>query len=86
MNDTVSPLVSVVIPTYNHAQFLRAAIQSVIDQTFSDWEAVVVNNYSEDDTVQIVASFNDARIRLVNFRNHGVIAASRNYGMGLATG
>ena len=86
MNATASPLVSVVIPTYNHAQFLRAAIQSVIDQTFSDWEVVVVNNYSEDDTVQIVASFNDPRIRLVNFRNHGVIAASRNHGMGLATG
>lgn len=86
MNDTVSPLVSVVIPTYNHAQFLRAAIQSVIDQTFPDWEAVVVNNYSEDDTVQIVASFNDPRIRLVNFRNHGVIAASRNHGMALANG
>lgn len=81
-----SPLVSVVIPTYNHAQFLRAAIQSVINQTFADWEAVVVNNYSEDDTVQIVASFNDPRIRLVNFRNHGVIAASRNHGIGLATG
>jgi teichuronic acid biosynthesis glycosyltransferase TuaG len=84
MNDTASPLVSVVIPTYNHAQFLRAAIQSVIDQTFTDWEAVVVNNYSEDDTVQIVSSFNDTRIRLVNFRNCGVIAASRNHGMSLA--
>ncbi|WP_435627896.1 glycosyltransferase family 2 protein [Candidatus Ferrigenium straubiae] len=82
----ISPAVSVIIPTYNHAQFLRAALQSVINQTFADWEAVVVNNYSEDDTVQIVASFNDPRIRLVNFRNHGVIAASRNHGIGLATG
>lgn len=81
-----SPAVSVIIPTYNHAQFLRAAIQSVVDQTYPDWEIVVVNNYSEDDTVQIVASFNDPRIRLVNFRNHGVIAASRNHGMSLANG
>lgn len=81
-----SPAVSVIIPTYNHAQFLRAAIQSVVDQTYPDWEIVIVNNYSEDDTVQIVASFNDPRIRLVNFRNHGVIAASRNHGMSLANG
>jgi len=81
-----SPAVSVIIPTYNHARFLRAAIQSVVDQTFPDWEIVIVNNYSEDDTVQIVASFNDPRIRLVNFCNHGVIAASRNHGMSLATG
>lgn len=81
-----SPTVSVVIPTYNHAQFLRAAIQSVLDQTFSDWEAIIVNNYSEDETVEIVASYDDPRIRLVDFHNHGIIAAARNHGMALAQG
>jgi len=81
-----NPVVSVVIPTYNHAQFLKAAIQSVLDQTFADWEAIIVNNYSEDETVGLVASFKDPRIRLVNFRNHGIIAASRNHGIGLARG
>lgn len=81
-----SPTVSVVIPTYNHAQFLSAAIQSVLDQTFSDWEAVIVNNYSEDETVEIVTSYDDPRIRLVNFQNHGIIAAARNHGIGLAKG
>jgi len=81
-----SPTVSVVIPTYNHAQFLRAAIQSVLDQTFRDWEAVIVNNYSEDETVEIVASYDDPRIRLVDFHNHGIIAAARNHGIALAQG
>lgn len=81
-----SPTVSIVIPTYNHAQFLRAAIQSVLDQTFSDWEAVIVNNYSEDETVEIVASYDDPRIRLVDFHNHGIIAAARNHGIALAQG
>lgn len=81
-----SPAVSVVIPTYNHAQFIRAAIQSVLDQTLADWEAIIVNNYSEDNTVEIVASFNDSRIRLVNFHNYGIIAASRNHGIALAQG
>lgn len=81
-----NPIVSVVIPTYNHAQFLKAALDSVRAQTFADWEAVVVNNYSEDNTEEIVESYHDPRIRLVNFRNNGIIAASRNHGIGLAQG
>jgi glycosyltransferase involved in cell wall biosynthesis len=81
-----APIVSVVVPTYNHAQFLGPALQSVRAQTLADWEAIVVNNYSDDNTVEVVAAFNDPRIRLVNFRNHGVIAASRNEGIRLAAG
>lgn len=81
---TDQPRVSVIIPTYNHASFLREALQSVMDQTFSDWEAIVVNNYSEDNTVEVVESFRDSRIHLVNFHNHGVIGASRNKGIELA--
>jgi len=81
-----APLVSVIIPTYNHARFLKEALQSVCDQSFTDWEAIVVNNYSEDDTVTVVESFADERIRLENFRNNGVIAASRNRGISLARG
>lgn len=80
------PLVTVVIPTYNHADFLREALQSVCTQTFSNWEVIVVNNYSADDTAAVVASFDDARIRLENFRNNGVIASSRNRGIALARG
>ena len=82
----MQPTVSVVIPTYNHAQFLRKALRSVLEQSFQDWEAVVVNNYSEDDTAEIVSSFDDPRIRLVDFRNNGIIAASRNRGIGLSLG
>jgi len=78
--------VSVVIPTFNHADFLRSAIQSVIDQTYTNWEAIIVNNFSTDNTIGVVAEFNDPRIQLVNYRNQGVIAASRNEGVRLATG
>lgn len=80
------PVVTVVIPTYNHAHFLREALQSLCAQSFSNWEAIVVNNYSEDDTIAVVASFSDPRIRLENFRNNGVIASSRNRGIALAQG
>ncbi|MEW6165079.1 MAG: glycosyltransferase family A protein [Pseudomonadota bacterium] len=80
------PLISVVIPTYNHARLLRKALESVCCQTFRNWEAIVVNNYSEDDTEAVVASFADPRISLENFRNNGVIAASRNLGIRQARG
>jgi cellulose synthase/poly-beta-1,6-N-acetylglucosamine synthase-like glycosyltransferase len=83
---TSVPVVSVVIPTYNHARFLREALESVRAQSFARWEAIVVNNYSKDDTVDVVASFNDDRIRLENFSNGGIIAASRNRGIALARG
>jgi glycosyltransferase involved in cell wall biosynthesis len=75
------PGISVIIPTYNQANLLREAIQSIIDQTFTDWEAIVVNNYSEDNTIEVVESFKDSRITLINFRNHGIIGTSRNEGV-----
>jgi len=80
------PSVSIVIPTYNHAHFLQKCLQSVIEQTYSDWEAIIVNNFSEDDTVEVVNSFQDPRIQLINFRNNGIIAASRNQGIKNARG
>lgn len=80
------PAVSVVIPTYNHALFLRKALQSVCDQSFDDWEIIVVNNYSIDDTESVIDSFNDPRIRHVRYKNNGVIASSRNYGIELSRG
>lgn len=81
-----APLVSVVIPTYNHARFLREALTSVVEQSLRDWEVIVVNNYSTDDTEEVVLGFDDSRISLVNFKNNGVIAASRNEGIRLARG
>ena len=80
------PRISIVIPTYNQADYLREALNSVLAQTVADWEAIVVNNYSDDDTVAVTEGMNDPRIRLVNFRNHGVIAASRNRGISFASG
>ncbi len=82
----MTPLVSVVIPTYNHAHFLGRSVKSVIDQTFSDWEAIVVDNHSEDNSDEVVSGFRDDRIRMLKIRNHGVIAASRNLGIREACG
>ena len=81
--DLFNPRISIVIPTYNHAHFLSAALDSICAQTFVDWETIVVNNFSEDDTVALVESYDDPRIRVVNFANHGIIAAARNHGLSL---
>jgi glycosyltransferase involved in cell wall biosynthesis len=81
-----SPLVSIVIPTYNHAPMLQRALATVVEQTYQNWNAIVVNNFSTDNTLEVVAAFNDPRVQCVNFRNNGVIGASRNEGIALATG
>jgi glycosyltransferase involved in cell wall biosynthesis/peptidoglycan/xylan/chitin deacetylase (PgdA/CDA1 family) len=82
----VTPLVSVVIPTYNHARFLGRALQSVLDQTYPHWEALVIDNHSEDNTDEVMKRFGDPRIQLLKIHNHGVIAASRNLGVREAKG
>ena len=84
--ENFNPLVSVVIPTYNHAAFLRKALQSVVDQTYKNLEVIVVNNFSTDETESIVSSFSDKNISLINFRNDGIIAAARNHGIQHANG
>lgn len=82
----MNSLVSIVIPTYNHAHFLGRALQSVLDQTYPYWEALVIDNHSQDHTEEVVNSFNDPRIRFLKIHNNGVIAASRNLGLREANG
>ena len=77
----MNPQVSIIIPTYNRAKDLKRALQSVFDQTFTDWEIVVVDNHSMDDTDSLIKSFNEPKIRLFKIHNEGVIAASRNLGL-----
>lgn len=76
-----NPKISIVMPTYNQAHYIGESIQTVVDQTFENWELIVINNYSDDNTEEVVKSFKDDRITLINFRNNGIIAASRNTGL-----
>lgn len=85
-NNTKQPLVSVIMPTYNHARFIGEAIESVLNQTYPNFELIIIDNYSEDNTEEIVASYKDSRIKYLKFRNYGIIAASRNYGIKHALG
>lgn len=80
------PLVSVIIPTYNRATDLKRAINSVIDQTYGNWEIVVVDNHSTDNTDDTIAKFNNRGIKVLKISNNGIIAASRNMGIANANG
>lgn len=81
-----APLVSVVLPTYNHAHFLRRSVGSVLNQTLSDWELHIVDNSSTDDTNEVLASFKDPRIHVHTINNGGIIARSRNLAIRHASG
>ncbi|MFV8372643.1 glycosyltransferase family 2 protein [Flavobacterium sp. LB2P6] len=84
--DKTAPFFSIVIPTYNHAHFMKRCLDSLVNQTYQNWEAIVVNNFSEDNTIEIIKEYIDPRIRLINNANGGVIAVSRNKGISEAKG
>jgi len=77
--------VSVVIPCYNHAHYVHFALKSILAQTFTAWEAIVVDDGSTDDTPAAVVQFTDARIRYIRQENQG-LSAARNTGVGAAQG
>jgi cellulose synthase/poly-beta-1,6-N-acetylglucosamine synthase-like glycosyltransferase len=83
----VNPIVSVVIPAYNAAQFLPATITSVQQQSFSDWELLIINDGSTDDTVAVIRQYQeiDHRIHLINQINQGV-STTRNLGVANSKG
>lgn len=82
------PRISIIIPTYNRARFVAQAIESVQTQTFADWEMIVVDDASEDDTPGIVAKQVAQDQRIKYFRNEVNLGISRtrNRGLELAQG
>lgn len=86
MNTKLLPFVSIIIPTYNHANYIKKSLKSVINQTFKNWEAIVIDNHSTDETEKIVREYTDPRIRYLKINNSGIIAKSRNLGIEAAKG
>jgi|JI10StandDraft_1071094.scaffolds.fasta_scaffold214976_4 glycosyltransferase involved in cell wall biosynthesis len=78
------PVVSIIVPSYNCERFIAETLGSVRDQTFENWELIVVDDGSRDATVEIASQF-DERIRVVQQKNAGVCAA-RNHGYRLSRG
>lgn len=80
-----TPLVSVVMPIFNMQKYVKLALLSVQQQTYSNLEIICVNDGSTDESVKIIEQFNDPRIKLVNQQNQG-LSAARNTGMSHASG
>jgi glycosyltransferase involved in cell wall biosynthesis len=81
------PLVSVIVPCYNQARYLAQAVESVMHQTLDQWEVIIVNDGSNDNTREVATAFAqaDPRVHYVEQGNRGVSAA-RNRGLDLAKG
>ncbi len=71
---------SIVIPLYNKAKSIANTIQSILGQSFADFELIIVDDGSTDDSVRVVNQFTDKRIRLIQKENGGVCSA-RNAGI-----
>jgi len=83
---TTTPVVSVIIPTRNRAHVLRRSIESVLNQTFSNLELIVVDDASEDLTASLVTAIRDPRVRYIRYDGHRGAAAARNVGLRAARG
>jgi len=79
------PEISVILPVFNSEEFVRKSIESVLAQTFEDFELIIVNDGSTDSSKDIIDSFNDDRIRLINQSNQGP-GAARNNALKIAQG
>jgi glycosyltransferase involved in cell wall biosynthesis len=80
-------LVSIVMPTYNRAHLIGETIQSILAQNYQNWELIIADDGSEDNTKDVVTAFHDPRIKYHHFvHGHGMIDRLRNFGMRAAQG
>jgi glycosyltransferase involved in cell wall biosynthesis len=82
----VTPRVSVLMSVYDGEKYLREAIDSIVAQTFKDFEFVIINDGSTDRTAEILNSYDDSRMRIINNPTNLGLPASLNHGLGVAVG
>ena len=80
------PLVSIITPCYNSSEFLEEAIQSVLHQNFTDWEWIITDDKSTDNSVEIIKKHQDSRIILIEAEKNGGAGHARNLSLEKATG
>ena len=85
IRDELTPLFSVIVPSYNRGGFIRTAIDSVLGQTFRSFEVLVIDDGSTDNTAEIVKAINDQRIKFFRIEN-SERGAARNYGVSMSLG
>ena len=77
----VNPLISVVIPLYNKAKFICETLDSVLQQDYSNLEILVVNDASTDDSLEVIKTYSDSRIKIINNKTNQGLSESRNIGI-----
>lgn len=81
-----NPKISVLTSVYNSADLLRPAIESVLNQTFTDFEWIIINDATPDNSIEIIESYNDPRIKIIHNKTNLGLAASLNKGLELCKG
>ncbi|MDX2098611.1 MAG: glycosyltransferase [Leptolyngbyaceae cyanobacterium bins.59] len=79
------PTVSIIVPVFNGEKYLKSTIESVLIQTFSDFEIIVINDGSTDRSLEVLSTIKDSRIQIFTYENAGV-SVSRNRGIAIASG
>lgn len=83
----MDPLVSIIVPCYNQSQYLTEALESIYNQTFTNWECLIIDDGSIDNTAEIAKSFVDKDSRFVYFfKENGGVSSTRNLGLENANG
>jgi len=76
-----NPFFSIILPTFNQSNFLKKAVQSIVSQEFENWELLIIDNFSTDNTTKVINNFRDTRIKTIKIHNNGILAKSRNVGV-----
>ena len=82
----MNELVSIIMPSYNTARYISDSINSVLSQTYNNWELIIIDDCSTDNTIDVVKSFKDSRIILLQNEKNSGAALSRNYALREAKG
>ncbi|WP_207432383.1 glycosyltransferase family A protein [Sabulibacter ruber] len=85
MSEFDKPLVSIIMPAYNAGSYIFQSIQSVVNQTYLNWELIIVDDGSTDNTAEVISQINDVRIKYFRQSNQGV-ASARNKALTLISG
>ena len=79
-------LVSIIMPNYNSGKYISESIESVLAQTYENWELIVVDDCSSDDSIEVIKSYSDPRIKLIQNEKNSGAAISRNNAIAVASG
>ena len=81
-----APLVSIVVPTFNAGKFIDDTVNSVLEQSYENWELIIVDDCSSDDTLEILKRFESDKIKVVSLEKNSGAAKARNRGISIASG